>query len=323
MFGAANGEYCIIASNTATAITCAAGWLTNYYQLAIVSPDASSKFVVEPNWSSSPTTSGSVTFAPFNFNVIEGTAGASIGDGELYDVAAPGGQIKIGGPYSTLRHIAVSRTDWNSAGFILEDSLQLADYDGIFIEKPGQDINVGGTRKRIPWTFFRNSGGNSFYFGVTQKNMGTKPICWSYGKNGGGQSANDVCIGIRTDNGSLSSAGRAVLGILGTVGPVTPFGANKAGIDLPISGGLATGSGVPGGISFRLGTAGASGNRVNDSTEVSRIDVNGYKLPSFTFAKLPTAPNGYVVFCTDCNSGCTAGGATGRTCFRENGAWTH
>lgn len=321
--GRGNGEYCVITSNTASVITCAAGWVTNYYQLTIVDPDASSRFVVEPNWASHPTSSGAVTFAPFNFNVIEGNAGGPIANGELYDVVAPGGQIKIAGPYSELRHVFVSRTDWNSAGFVLEDSLQLADYDGIYVEKPDQDINVGGTTKRIPWTFFRNSGGNSFFSGVTQENMGTKPICWSYGQNGEGQSANDVCIGIRTDNSSLNSAGRAVLGILGTVGPVTPFGPNKAGVDLPVSGGLSTGKGVPGGISFRLGTEGAAGNQVNDSTEVSRIDVNGYKLPSFTFAKLPRAPNGYVVFCIDCNPGCTAGGGTGRTCFRENGLWTH
>ena len=67
------------------------------------------------------------------------------------------------------------------------------------------------------------------------------------------------------------------LRILGTVGPATQFGSNKAGVDLPVSGGLSTGNGMPGGISFRLGTAGDSGNQVNDSTEVSRIDVNGYK----------------------------------------------
>jgi hypothetical protein len=322
--GTGNGEYCAITTNTATVITCAAGWVTNYYQLAIVSPDASSKFVIEPNWSSHPTTSGTLTLAPFDFNVIEGALGGGIGDGELYDVSAPGGQIKIGGPYSELKHVFVSRSDWNSQpGFILEDALQLADYEDIYIVKPDQAINVGGTTKRIPWTFFRNSGANSFYSGVTQKNMGTKPICWSYGQNGGGQSANDVCIGIRTDNGSLKSSGRAVLGILGTVGPVTPFGSNQAGVDLPVSGGLSTGSGKPGGISFRLGTPGGPGSQVNDSDEVARIDVNGYKLPAFTFAKLPRAPNGYVVFCTDCNTGCTSGGGKGRTCFRENGTWTH
>ncbi len=318
--GKGNGEYCAITSNSASVITCSAGWVTNYYQLASVDPDASSKFVVEPNWASHPTSSGTVTFALLNFNVIEGNLGAPIGDGELYDVGAPGGQIKIGGPYSELKHVFVSRTDWNSGGFVLDDPVQLADYDDIYIEKPGQDIGVEGTTKRIPWTFFRNSGGNSFFSGVTQKNMGTKPICWSYGP---GQSTNDVCIGIRTDSNSLKSPGRAVLGILGTVGPVTPFGSNQKGIDLPVSGGLSTGDGPPGGISFRLATPGKSGSQVNDSTEVSRIDANGYKLPSYTFAKLPAAPNGYVVFCIDCNPGCTTGGGTGRTCFRENGAWTH
>jgi hypothetical protein len=316
--GKGNGEYCVITSNSASVITCAAGWKTNYYQLAIVEPDASSKFVIEPNWAAHPTMSGTVTFAPFNFNVIEGN-----GDGELYDVVAPGGQIKISGPYSELKHVFVSRTDWNSGGLLLDDALQLSDYDGIYVDKPDQDINVGGTTKRIPWTFVRNSGGNSFFSGVTQNNMGTKPICWSYGENGEAQSANDVCIGIRTDNNSLKSPGRAVLGILGTVGPVTPFGSNEKGVDLPVSGGLSTGNATPGGISFRLGTAGKSGDQVNDSTEVSRIDVNGYKLPSYTFAKLPAAPNGYVVFCIDCNPGCTASGGNGRTCFRENGAWTH
>jgi hypothetical protein len=321
--GKGNGEYCVITSNTGSVITCAAGWVTNYYQLAIVDPDPSSKFVVEPNWASHPTNNGTVTFASFNFNVIEGNAGGPIAEGEIYDVVAPGGQIKIGGPYSELKHVFVSRTDWNAGGFVLEDSLQLADYDDIYVEKPDQDINVGGTTKRIPWTFFRNSGGSSFFSGVTQKNMGTKPICWSYGQNGEGQSANDVCIGIRTDNDSLNSPGRAILGILGTVGPVTPFGSNHAGADLRVSGGLSTGNGTPGSISFRLGAAGKSGNQVNDSTEVSRIDSNGYKLPSYTFAKLPAAPNGYVVFCTDCSPGCTTGGGTGRTCFRENGAWTH
>src|SRR5260370_29747809 len=126
-------------------MTCPAGWMTNYYQLTVVDPDGSSKFVVEPNWAAHPTTSGTVTFAPFSFNVIEGNAGAAIGDGELYDVSAPGGQIKIGGPYSELKHVFVSRIDWNSGGFLLEDALQLADYDGIYVEKPYQDIGVGGT----------------------------------------------------------------------------------------------------------------------------------------------------------------------------------
>jgi hypothetical protein len=47
-------------------------------------------------------------------------------------------------------------------------------------------------------------------------------------------------------------------------------------------------------------------------------------LSNYTFATLPvTFPNGSQVYCTDCNSTCTAGASTGRTCFREHGTWTH
>lgn len=42
-----------------------------------------------------------------------------------------------------------------------------------------------------------------------------------------------------------------------------------------------------------------------------------------TFANLPTLPNGSQIYCTDCNATCAAGASTGRTCFRENGAWVH
>lgn len=41
------------------------------------------------------------------------------------------------------------------------------------------------------------------------------------------------------------------------------------------------------------------------------------------FANLGTPANGTVRFCSDCNATCAAGGSTGRTCFRENGAWVH
>jgi len=50
----------------------------------------------------------------------------------------------------------------------------------------------------------------------------------------------------------------------------------------------------------------------------------GLQPVNFTFATLPTAAiNGTQIFCTDCNATCAAGAGTGRTCFRENGAWTH
>jgi hypothetical protein len=44
---------------------------------------------------------------------------------------------------------------------------------------------------------------------------------------------------------------------------------------------------------------------------------------SYSFRDLPDAPNGTVVYCSDCNASCTAGSGAGRTCFREHGIWTH
>jgi hypothetical protein len=266
--GTGNGEYSLVTANTATTITCRAGWVTNYYQLAIVNPDTTSNFVVEPYWAGNPTTSGTATFAPFNFNVIDNcNSCAPASDAQLYDVVTAGGQLRVSGPFSKINHLIVSRSDWNSAGFVLEDALNFAEYEDILIDKPDQVINVGGTTKRLSWKFARNSGGNSFYSGVAFENRGTMPICWSYGQNGGGLSANDVCVGIRTDNGSTNSASRAVLGFLGTLGPVTPWGIDKNGAVNRIQGGLSTGAGVPGDIAFSTGNVGAPGMAVTDGTD--------------------------------------------------------
>jgi hypothetical protein len=271
--GTGNGQYLIVTANdTGTLITGSGGWKTKYYQLAIVKPDATSKFVIEPNWGTQ-TTSGTVTFAPMKFNVISGApndTGAS--DAELYDVQAPGGQINVGGPYSKIVHVSVSRADWigsnGTQGLLLEDALNFMDIDDVLIDKPDQSsVNTGGTVRRQPWTFFRSGGGTSFYAGVDVQDRGTRPICWSYGGNGGGQSANDVCIGIRTDNGSLNSESRAVLGFMGTLGPVTPWGKDKNGAINRIQGGLPTGAGTPGDIAFSTGNAAASGTDVMDGTD--------------------------------------------------------
>jgi hypothetical protein len=271
--GAGQGQYCVITTNTATTITCRAGWVTNYYQLAIVNPGTTSKFVVEPNWASNPTSSATVTFAQMNFNVISGAPNdAAASDAELYDVGAPGGQINVGRPFSKLDHVIVSRQDWigsnGSQGFTLEDALDSMTIKDVLIDKPGQaSVNTGGTTKRIPWKFFRNSGATSIFSGVDWEERGTQPICWSYGQNGGGQSANDVCVGIRTDNGSLNSESRAVLGFMGTLGPVTPWGLDKSGAVNRVQGGLPTGAGVPGDIAFSTGNAAAPGSSIIDGTD--------------------------------------------------------
>jgi hypothetical protein len=275
--GTGTGEYCIITANSATVITCAAGWVTNYYHLATVNPDNTSQFVVEPNWAANPTTNGTVKFVLSDFQVIGGcTAGGSaqgnMGNCLIYDVAAPGGTSNLGGQMSRIENFFPSRTDWagNTPGnFQVEDSIISNTYRNILVERPDSAIAVGGTQKWIPWGFYRNSGGNSFYSGPTFAEVGTQPICWSYGGNGGGVSANDVCIGIRTDNFSTSSASRAVLGFMGTLGPVTPFGLDKNGAINRLQGGLPTGNGVPGDIAFSTGNAsGAPGtSSVTDGTD--------------------------------------------------------
>jgi hypothetical protein len=49
------------------------------------------------------------------------------------------------------------------------------------------------------------------------------------------------------------------------------------------------------------------------------------KWSGVTFSTLPnnSPDGGPPIYCSDCNSTCSAGRSTGRTCFRENGAWTH
>jgi hypothetical protein len=59
------------------------------------------------------------------------------------------------------------------------------------------------------------------------------------------------------------------------------------------------------------------------STAQAFLDTTGFRLRSVTFAGLPSAANGTIIYCSDCNSTCSAGGSTGRMCVRENGVWTH
>ena len=96
ILGAGLGHYCSITANDATGITCAAGWVTSYAQLADAPPDKTSNFVVEPAWGTQ-TTSGGVTWTTFPFNVIEGDVGAGGQYITLERVGAPGGQIKAVG----------------------------------------------------------------------------------------------------------------------------------------------------------------------------------------------------------------------------------
>jgi hypothetical protein len=72
---------------------------------------------------------------------------------------------------------------------------------------------------------------------------------------------------------------------------------------------------------YRYGSGTAEAEEYFDAT--NNLRVGPLTLPSVAFADLGTPANGTIKYCSDCNSTCTAGSSTGRTCFRENGAWTH
>ncbi len=268
--GAGLGHYCSITANDATKITCAAGWVTNYVQLADASPDNSSKFVVEPTWGSQ-TVSGGVRWTAFPFNVIEGDVGASGQYITLERVEAPGGQIKAVGFF---RDVFVSRPDWSAVTSPLEDSIITTTYENVLIDRPGSAIAVGGTAKRLGWRFARNGPVDS-YHNYSQFQLGTLPLVWSAGAHGGGRRALDVWVGGRSDAESTDSVSRAVLEYGGMLGRATPFGANKDGAKTQIQGGLPTGTGKPGAIEFWIGKSGPPGPTVVDGTPVAGIRENG------------------------------------------------
>ncbi len=128
-------------------------------QLADAPPDHTSRFVVEPNWGTQ-TMSGSVTWAPFPFNVIEGDAGAPGNYITLERVSVAGGRIKAAGWF---KDVFVSRPDWDAVQWPLEDNIVTGQYNSILIDRPDSAINVGGTTKHLGWRFARNGPADSYY----------------------------------------------------------------------------------------------------------------------------------------------------------------
>jgi hypothetical protein len=279
--GTGNGQYMVITANdTGTTITGSSGWQTQYYEYQVVNPDATSQFVIEPYWAgltgSGPWSVGSATFTRFDFTVIAGCSGGgstqgNMGNCLIYDVAAPGGTTTISGSMNRVENFFPSRNDWGGNQFMWEDSVVSMTMRNVVVERPDSAISVGGTAKWIPWKAYRNSGGTDFANFPNTNYVGTQPICWTYGGNGGGLSANDVCIGIRTDNFSSNSFSRNVLGFKGTLGPATPFGLNVNGAINRVQGGLPTGTGTPGDIAFSTGNSTTSGYGVVDGTDRWKI----------------------------------------------------
>jgi len=58
-------------------------------------------------------------------------------------------------------------------------------------------------------------------------------------------------------------------------------------------------------------------------TNPSSWFINTIAPVSYSALSTWTPANGSRVYCSDCNATCTAGSSSGRSCVRENGAWTH
>lgn len=276
--GTGQGEICAIASNTATTITCTANFSSRFYQLPIVAPDATSQFVVEPNWGSNPTTSGTVTFALFDFQGISGCNMSCV----IKNVEIAGGTVNVTGPGigGSIDGLKVSRSDWSTITTPNGASGPQNFWDwknisvSVFAPNNIQTVNVGGITRYKPWAYI------PFYFGNTVQpsyfpnsiNIGTSPICWHQGNNqGNGYDNNDICMGIRTDWFAIQSATRTVLGYIGTLGPATAWGTNINGTSNRLQGGLGTGSGTPGDLLFSVGNTYASGSNVTEGADRWRI----------------------------------------------------
>lgn len=192
--GTGAGCYGVITSNTSNTITFSGGLVSPYFQFSCIAPDATTVFVVEPNWGTQ-TTSGGMTWAAFNFDVIAGGLSgtpAPISTGHIQDVSAFGGKILCGGsPINmgcTLKDVVVSRADWlDSTGgtFPLDSIYGRFEADGVAVIPPGA---IAG--QQIAWNIPRQ--------GYTQQKkgsmmqVGSKPICWGTGN--GSTATGDVCF---------------------------------------------------------------------------------------------------------------------------------
>lgn len=263
--GTGLGQTCIVTANDATTITCAAGWTNNFPPLFPVSPDATSRFFVEPNYGTQ-FTSGGMVWVALAENGIEGSLGGVAGDVVLNRVIVPGDKIFATGVF---KNLTVSRGDWLTQD-ISDNTVNTNDIDNVLNSFP---LATSGGNIYRKWTLPRASISVP-YTGYSQHNVGTLPMVWSAGV-GGGAAVNDVWIGGRSDPNSATNVSRAVLEYGGILGAPTPQGTDIAGSPTRMQGGLSTGSGAPGDIEFWTGVVGGSGTTPNAGSAAVKITQAG------------------------------------------------
>lgn len=261
--GTGQYQYCIITSNTADTITCSAGWVTDYplKRLSpgtIVAAAAGSVFEVEPNWGTQ-FTSGTTTFALFEYNVIDGNPSlgpTSEHNGVIRNFRVTQGGGKVHSTSRDIRNMTVTRSDWaTGSNNDFDDRSTSINYQNILVFR---NVVAASIKLAVPWTFPRN-GGVVKLMGpdISPTLYGTQWHMWQAGMFGGGVDYPDVGIG-RGDGAYDQTIGgtvlyQNVLAFRGRLGRETATGTDVAGTDTDIQGGLSTGSGTPGGINFYVG----------------------------------------------------------------------
>jgi hypothetical protein len=218
-----------------------------------------------------------------NENVIDGTNGAF---GTFEDVNAYGGQWHLGASATTrtiIRHGQVSRQDWYTpANATPRGQLIVSSNTGYLIDGDW-DVTVfpPGADRPQNWNNLSVGSATTTYSGPAHENLGIRAQCWNTGTDT--QSANEVCVGGRSDGGAGTIASRNILeftGMLGRGAPV-PSAANNfsltnlAGTDTDITGGPSTGTGLGGGINFYTSTPTGSSATVNTGAKRASITASG------------------------------------------------
>lgn len=288
MSGAGKYQYGIITANSATVITVGAGWVSDYSEVSAVgvhgtgrgevniqNPDATTHFVVEPNWNGGTVTSGTVSMDFVDAYAVGSSVAANNGTIDKF-FAGYGTRVRIGsanGFVATIKDLLVTRQDWMGVDNAVDDTWPRFYPEKIQVQRPGATDG-----ELLPWNIKRNNLPLASTFrDFSQKQQGREWIVWSQGSPGGGSSFQEVAIGrgdgiIWNDTNQIS---RNILGFAGILGKRTPIGIDQVGVDTNIQGGLSTGSGAAGAINFWIGSIGSTGTAVNSGTAVAGINPTG------------------------------------------------
>lgn len=272
LHGANVGCYGTITANTATTVT-VSSWLTKYAGIVCSAPDATSTFVVEPGWNGGTVVSGGMTVAALNEKGIDGSNGNAGMQGTLENVIMPGDQVNLSAN-AVARNLAVTRADWlPSAGGGWWGEQVNHDWDAHILTTIS---DASGNFHYQRWKY-PNAALGTLFNGPFQRNLGTTPLVWSCGYNGGlANACSDVWMGGRSDPFATNSVSRNILEFGGVLGRATPTGVDQNGASTEIQGGLPTGAGTPGNINFRIApTGGSSGSTPVAGSVVASIDPNG------------------------------------------------